>query len=134
VSKWWIPTTSDDDLSEKDLTTLIVDLAKQLGWKRYHTYRSEKSPAGFPDEVFVRERVIFAELKRQKGKTTPLQDEWLDALRKAGSEVYLWRPSDLPEIAKILARRITRQPEQTAVGSSNESAIPAALEEAKERL
>lgn len=52
------------DLTEKDWARQIADLAKMLGWLRYHTHRADRSPAGFPDEVLVRDRVIFMELKR----------------------------------------------------------------------
>jgi hypothetical protein len=91
-------------LSEKQFTSQIVDLAKLFGWRRYHTWRSINSPAGFPDEVLVRrDRLVFAELKAENGKVSPLQQEWLDDLgRVPGVEVYLWRPSQLDEITGIL--------------------------------
>jgi hypothetical protein len=97
-----------DALSEKDFTSQLVDLATSLRYKRYHTYRSERSPSGYPDEVLVRDRVIHAELKREKGKPTDAQIEWLTALARAGAEAYLWRPSDLDEIGKILTKRWER--------------------------
>ena len=75
------------------------------GWQWYHTGDSRKSNAGFPDLVMVRERVVYAELKKQSGKVSPEQQVWIDALRAAGEEVYVWRPSDWDEICKILARR-----------------------------
>ena len=93
------------DLTEHEFTAQLVELATTLGYKRYHTYRSKRSPVGFPDEVLVRERVIFAELKREDGKPTPDQIVWLTALARAGAEVYLWRPSDLDEIARVLGGR-----------------------------
>lgn len=81
-------------------------LAPMCGWRLcYHTLRSKGSQSGFPDRVLVRERVIFAELKREKGVPTPAQVDWLNGLAAAGAEVYLWRPSDLDEIGLILSRR-----------------------------
>jgi hypothetical protein len=85
-------------------------LAPTLGWDlTYHTLRSKGSRAGFPDRVLVRgDRVIFAELKRERRVATPLtaeQRRWLDALAGAGMECYLWRPSDLDEVAQILSKR-----------------------------
>ena len=71
----------------------------------YHTLRSKGSQSGFPDRVLVRERVIFAELKREKTGPTPNQIEWLDGLAIAGAEVYVWRPRDLEEIGLILSAR-----------------------------
>ena len=80
----------------------VIPLAKALGWRHYFTYRSTYSPAGFPDMVFVRgERLIFAELKMEKGKPTLQQLEWLADLRTVARaiqtgniEVHLWRPAD----------------------------------------
>jgi hypothetical protein len=91
-------------ISETQFTTQIVSLTKMFGWRRYHTWRSINSPAGFPDEVLVRrERLIFAELKAENGKVSALQQEWLDDLaRVPGLEVYVWRPSQLAEITGIL--------------------------------
>lgn len=81
-------------------------LAATLGFRlRYHTLRSKGSTSGFPDRVIVRERVLFAELKTEKGKPTDAQVEWLTMLAAAGAEVYLWRPSDLDEIGRILSAR-----------------------------
>lgn len=86
----------------------IIPLAKLHGWKYYFTWKSYHSPKGFPDMVLVRgTRLIFAELKKNKGKVTPEQCGWLDALSQIQSvfhsiEVYVWRPSDWDDIVKIL--------------------------------
>lgn len=90
------------ELSEKDFRHQVIDLCKLLGWKHYFTWTSIHSPKGFPDLVLARERIIFAELKTEKGKVTPNQQEWLDALKQANQEVYLWRPSDFDKIVEIL--------------------------------
>lgn len=98
------------DMAEKEWDHQLFGardgLATTLGWTlRYHTLRSKGSRSGFPDRVIVRERIIFAELKREKTGPTDDQIEWLDKLAAGGGEVYLWRPSDLEEIAKILSSR-----------------------------
>jgi hypothetical protein len=80
-------------------------LAPMLGWTTYHVLRSRGSRAGYPDRTCVRERILFAELKREKTRPTPDQVEWLDKLARAGGEVYLWRPSDLTEIGLVLGTR-----------------------------
>lgn len=81
---------------EKEFQREVLTLAKDHGWThRYHTYFSDRSEAGFPDVVLVnpaRNRIIFAELKTMRGKTTPTQDSWLNALMDGGGEVYIWRP------------------------------------------
>jgi len=91
-------------ISEKQFEQQVKDLAKMFNWLYYHTWRSIHSPAGFPDCVMVRPpRLIFAELKSEKGKVSPAQQEWLATLKATGKvEVYLWRPSDIEEIAEIL--------------------------------
>lgn len=57
---------------------------------------------GFPDLVLLRERVIFVELKTKEGRLRPDQVVWLDGLRAAGQEVYVWRPSDWEEVQTVL--------------------------------
>ena len=58
------------DLTEKQFMTAVVEMARMLGWLVYHTHDSRRSEAGFPDIVAVRrERVVFIELKTEKGET-----------------------------------------------------------------
>jgi len=90
--------------TEKQLQLEIVRLAKRCGWRVYHTYDSRKSQAGFPDLVLVRrDRLLFIELKRELGKPTPEQSEWLEALSVVPRiEVFIWRPQDWTEIEGVL--------------------------------
>jgi len=97
-------------VTEADLREQVRDLCKLFGWKISFTWKSYHSPKGFPDLVLCnpgQHRVVFAELKSEKGKLTIEQVEWIDALTHCGQEVYLWRPSDFEEIVAILrqARR-----------------------------
>lgn len=94
-----------EPLTEREFTAQLVELATTLGWRRYHTWRSKHSAAGYPDETLVRDRLIFAELKRVGAYPTNEQKEWLTALAKAGVEVYLWTERDLDEIAVVLSGR-----------------------------
>jgi VRR-NUC domain len=81
-------------------------VAAMLGWRlRYHTLRSKGSQSGFPDRVLVRDRVVYVETKSEKGKPSDAQIDWLDGLTKAGSECYLWRPSDWDEAGRVLSKR-----------------------------
>ena len=91
-------------VTEREFDRQVRDFAKMTGWMTYHTWLPIHSPAGFPDLCLVRrDRIVFAELKSAKGKTTPKQDEWLEALRATGKvEVYLWRPDDLQAICELL--------------------------------
>lgn len=99
---------------ERDWQSTVVSLAKARGWRWYAPpkagVRANGSvrlvPAGFPDLTLVRDdRLVFAELKRETGKTTPAQDEWLAALaRIPGAQTFVWRPSDLDHVRTVLGR------------------------------
>ena len=95
------------DITEKVWQKQVEGLAKTLGYtKIYHTFFSRWSDKGFPDLVLVKpNRLIFAELKREKGKLTDSQREWLKALEEAGAECYVWYPHQWDEIAEILRRK-----------------------------
>lgn len=72
--------------------------------KYYHPFLSKWSEKGFPDCTIIKvPRLIYAELKSEKGKLTPAQEEWLNLLRQCTKvEAYCWYPDDLEEIAGIL--------------------------------
>ena len=104
-------------ISEEELQNQIIQAAYVNGWiihaerpawstKGYRT--PIQGDAGFHDLVLChpgQKRVIFAELKRENGKTTLAQEGWLVALAKCGQEVYLLRPSDLDTFLKKLEAR-----------------------------
>lgn len=94
-----------DVVTEAEFQHSIETLCEQLGLLHYHVARSDKalvSAKGFPDLVIVGKRVIFAELKTEKGKLRPDQKDWLGGLHHAKAEVYIWRPSDMPFIVNTL--------------------------------
>lgn len=93
------------DLTEKDWDRQLRQLTDTLGWARYHTLRSKGSTAGYPDLTLVRERVVWIELKTERGKLTAPQKDWLRRLHTAGCEAYVARPSDLETLAVVLAVR-----------------------------
>src|SRR5262249_11188129 len=84
--------------AERDFQARVVTLAELHGWRHYHTYRSARSPAGFPDLVLVRveadgatARCVIAELKAAGGRPTAAQKTWLSELGMVpGLEVCLW--------------------------------------------
>lgn len=116
------------DVTERELTAQVVELAKMLGWRRYHTWRSKHSAAGYPDETLVRDRVIFLELKTETGRVSAEQRDWLRALDQANAEVYLIRPRHLDQLAHILAAR--REP----LGVLSTPAASAARQELRDEL
>ena len=92
-------------ISERQFQAQIVGLAELRGWLVYHTWNSRHSTAGFPDLVLVREYVIFAEIKTEKGKLTAEQEAWIEAIQKAQNynlRAYVWKPSDWEQIVRVL--------------------------------
>lgn len=84
--------------SERELHTHVINLASALGWWHYHTHDSRRSPGGFPDLVFVHPqwgRVLARELKAQRGRWRPRQQEWLEYMRAGGLDADVWRPADV---------------------------------------
>ncbi len=78
---------------------------KQLGWRTQHFWDTMRSRPGFPDLVAWcprTGRTIWAELKTETGKVVPSQVDTLLEL-SMGNEVWLWRPSDWPEIDLVLS-------------------------------
>tara|TARA_R110000744_G_scaffold112956_1_gene211702 strand:+ start:277 stop:606 length:330 start_codon:yes stop_codon:yes gene_type:complete len=91
-------------MSETTFLNWVMDLANQATWLVYHTHDSRRSQPGFPDLTMAKGgRLIFAELKSEKGRVSPHQQVWLNQLEKIkGVEVYLWRPSHIDEIVDKL--------------------------------
>lgn len=92
-------------LTEKELQGLVLETARMLGWRHYHTFNSKRSASGFPDLVLVHEgkrRVVYAELKSESGKLSEAQHVWVCSLANAGAEVHVWRPSDWDVIVQVL--------------------------------
>jgi len=96
--------TSVPAVTEAQFLRQVLDLARIYRWMTYHPALSKWSERGWPDLALVRPpRVILAELKTDRGRTTEHQDRWLGALRACpGVETYLWRPADFHAIAATL--------------------------------
>jgi hypothetical protein len=114
----------DRGITEAAFQDTVVELAKYHGWRIAHfrparTEKGWRTPMtgdpGFPDLVMVRRgRLVFAEMKRQSGRTTAEQGAWLSDLAFVGHrgagiaeypvvvEVFVWRPSDWDEIERVL--------------------------------
>ena len=98
-----------DEISEQELENAICELLDTFGIYYHHdrpartgrvaggkaVWRNHfRGPKGFPDLMIVGSKVIFAELKSQRGRLSPEQTEWLRRLKKAGADTYVWRPSE----------------------------------------
>lgn len=91
-------------MNESAFQRQVEELCRWRRLRYYHVTRTHvRDQPGFPDLVILGKDVIFAELKTETGKQSAAQIEWEYDLRAAGARFYLWRPSDLPEISRILA-------------------------------
>lgn len=80
-------------LSEAQFQRRVCDLCDWLGLRWHHETDSRRSKPGFPDLVICGPHgVIYAELKGPQTRVTAEQQAWHDDLKRAGAEVYIWRP------------------------------------------
>ncbi len=104
-------------ISEKDFLKQVIDAGHLFGWLAVHFRHAlqrdgkyltpvQADAAGFPDLILVhpiQKRIIWAELKSEKGRVSDKQFEWIKALAKAGQkEVFVWKPSDFDDVVDIL--------------------------------
>lgn len=106
------------EVTEKAFQSRVVELARLYGWRVAHFHDSrrqvkpgvfvgDKDAAGFPDLVLVRPPdLLVLELKRETGKTTEAQDEWLSSLVACGVEARVVRPSDWDWVRARLVGRV----------------------------
>ena len=93
--------------SEEDYQAQIIDLAKKLGWRVYHTRDSRRSEPGFPDLILIRGITLLAlEVKSAKAKEPPpAQVGWIGAfkqVRKVFADFAY--PKDFTDLADTLQR------------------------------
>ena len=89
--------------TEKGFQAWVVEYAALMGWDVHHQRWSMQSASGWPDLVICRPpRLVFAELKSERGRLTDPQKRWLNQLDHCHAEVYVWRPSDRQRITVIL--------------------------------
>jgi hypothetical protein len=94
----------DAVVPEKEFQDSVVELALTRRWRVWHDNDSRRNAAGLPDLLLVRPpRVVFAELKAERGRLSAEQERWQEELgRCPGVEVHVWRPSDWDEIERTL--------------------------------
>ncbi len=92
-------------ITEEELRVTVRELADVFGWKVFCSWSSKHSPYGEFDLRLIRPpRYIVAELKTEKGRVSEEQRATLLLLQACPAlEVFVWRPSDLDEIERILA-------------------------------
>ncbi|MCK9249990.1 MAG: VRR-NUC domain-containing protein [Solirubrobacteraceae bacterium] len=108
-------------LTEAGWQAQVIGIARVGGWCVYHppdnrpggrTGRPQRTipeATGWPDLVLVRDgELLVRELKTDRGRLGPGQQDWLDRLAACGVDVAVWRPRDRADVeARLLAPRNT---------------------------
>ena len=89
-------------MTESQFQSAIIQFAKLRGWSVYHTHNSRRSEKGFPDLCLVREKVLFREVKTDKGRLSKEQIAWGKRLQEAGADFAIWRPEIKEQIWREL--------------------------------
>jgi len=99
-------------MTEREFERTVLETLRLFGWRFTHfraarTSKGWRTPLsgdpGFPDIVAVRgKRILYIELKAERGRLSDDQGRWLAALGLAGADVHCWRPSDWPVIEETL--------------------------------
>lgn len=91
-------------VTEREFQHTITDLADVGRWRWFHDHDARRNRAGLPDIVAVRApRLVFLELKSQKGRLRPEQEAWLDELARCTTvEALCLRPSDFERAREVL--------------------------------
>ena len=90
-----IAAAMSEDRGPDSLEAHLRRLMKGLGLWGYHPRRSEKSEKGWPDWAIIGTRIIYRELKTERGKVTDEQEAVGQRITRAGGDWDVWRPRDL---------------------------------------
>ena len=95
-------------LSERDFQKQVTDLLEANGWLWTHTPDSRRNLGhrGFPDIVAVKPPyTLFIEIKTDKGRLSPFQKRWIDALNAADGAAAVIRPKDWENFKTLIEER-----------------------------
>lgn len=101
---------------ESDFQAQVIEAAEvYLGWRVVHfrparTKHGWRTPVsgslgkGWPDLIMAKgDRLLAVELKgNDKAEMTEEQRDVMEVLRRAGVECYCWRPSQWPDVERVL--------------------------------
>lgn len=89
---------------ESRFQAVVVRAAEAQGYKAYHTYRSTRSPKGWPDLALAKPgHLLLIECKTNAGKVTAEQEEWLAVLHHPPWVIAeVWRPADWQHVLERL--------------------------------
>ena len=99
-------------ITEAEFSRQVEELLSLTGWRWCHFRPAMKKDGGWVtaisgdpgmvDIIAVRgSELIWVELKSERGKLSPAQQDWIKALVDAGQRVYLWRPSDWETVVRV---------------------------------
>lgn len=104
---------------ERKLERFVIGVARLYGWCGFHVSFSRGAVTGvhafgvgddhydsdgWPDWVFVRDRVLYRELKGAGKYPKPPQRRWGEKLVAAGADWKVWWPKDQAEIVATFSR------------------------------
>jgi hypothetical protein len=105
-------------MTEAEWQRQVIQYATLMGWRVWHdnatnaprrcgscgeVRRLPRNASGLPDLILVRRpRLVWVELKADRGRLSDKQSAWIGDLRASGQEVYLWRPSMWEEVERVL--------------------------------
>lgn len=76
-------------MTEQQIQSKIKKKLQERGW--YVTKLIKTSTNGIPDLLAIKfGKAMFIEVKREKGKLSPLQELRIDELRQSGAIVHVW--------------------------------------------
>jgi hypothetical protein len=92
----------DRQISEAELQQNIITLARRCGYYVFHSWSSLHSERGMPDLIIVADRLIFMEVKTERGRLSREQRDVIHRLRAAGCLALVVRPSMWSQIENML--------------------------------
>jgi hypothetical protein len=90
--------------TERHYQAAVIDLARRCDFLVFHDVDSRRNRPGFLDLVLVHKRtgrLLFWELKTDKGRVRPEQQEWLEALQ-IRHEAAVIRPQAWAAVQDVL--------------------------------
>ena len=91
-------------LSEKQWQRQVVELARLHRWMVRYDWTRIHGVAGYPDLTLVRPpRLVYLELKTDRGRITRAQQDWIDTLADVpGVVAAVVRPADWEYVRRLL--------------------------------
>ena len=92
-------------MTERSWQDTVLDGFALYGWIVFHDRVPFRSVPGYPDLTAVhpvQRRVIWVELKAERGRLTDEQRDWIATLEAAGQRVYVWRPSSWASAERVM--------------------------------